>query len=246
MNKALIYDDNCPLCVWYTGLFVKAKLLEKRIAFSEVSAKDLARIDAVRSKHEIPLLDLEGGETLYGLDSLVDVLNNKIPFLKTIMRIPFVKAFFYWLYQLISYNRRLIVGKKGCNNGFDCTPDFNLTFRSYYLLISTSIALIIWTGFTKSTDFPVRTIMISLLVIGSAIMLLTTTKLRLRYLYFGQYSTTFLIGSLLLLPSLCCQMLLGIVPAIFWVVNLILSFAVMAREWNRRMDFIRTEKTLLV
>ncbi|MEM9885829.1 MAG: DCC1-like thiol-disulfide oxidoreductase family protein [Bacteroidota bacterium] len=176
MNKALIYDDNCPLCVWYTGLFVKSKLLEKRIAFSEVKQEDLVRIDQIRSKHEIPLLDLKGGDTLYGLDSLVEVLQSKLPFLKTLMRIPFVHAFFYWLYQLISYNRRLIVGKKGCNNGFDCTPDFNLKFRSHYLIASILAAFIIYAIFSRIVAFPMIWMMLGLLCLSTFLPCISVKK----------------------------------------------------------------------
>jgi len=38
-NKALFYDDNCPLCKAYTAAFVKGGLLKakNRIAFSHVN-----------------------------------------------------------------------------------------------------------------------------------------------------------------------------------------------------------------
>lgn len=241
MNKALIYDNNCPLCVWYTGLFVKTKLLKKRIAFSEVSMEDLARIDITHSKHEIPLLDLEGGKTLYGLDSLVEVLAAKIPFLKSLMRISFVRTFFYWLYQLISYNRRLIVGKKGCNNGFDCTPDFNLQFRTYYLIISILVSLASFSIFTQITAFPIILIMSLVLGISFTAPLFLTTNIQLHYLYFGQYSTIILIGALVLLPSIFYFVLTGAIPSTFWILNLSLSFLLMVKEWFRRMKFVRAE-----
>ncbi|MEM6700847.1 MAG: hypothetical protein AAF599_20760, partial [Bacteroidota bacterium] len=218
---------------------------KKRIAFSEVSAEDLARIDLFRSKHEIPLLDLDGGETFYGLDSLVEVLDAKIPFLKSLMRIPFVRAFFYWLYQLISYNRRLIVGKKGCNNGFDCTPHFNFQFRTYYLTISGLVSLAVFLIFTQITAFPMILMMSIILGISFTAPLFITTKLKLRYLYFGQYSTITLIGAFVLLPSLFCSVLIESVPSIFWMLNLGFSFLLMMKEWRRRMEFISAEKILL-
>jgi len=245
MKKALIYDDNCPLCVWYTGLFVKTKLLQKRIAFSEVSSRDLERIDILRSKHEIPLLDLEGGETLYGLDSLVEVLNVKIPFLKSMMHIPFVRTFFYWLYQLISYNRRLIVGKKGCNNGFDCTPDFNLRFRTYYLAISFLVSVVVISMFTQVTAFPMIFIISLIIGLSFTAPLFLTANLKQRYLYYGQYSTIILIGALVLLPSLFCSIFFDSIPPVFWILNLSLSFLLMIKEGIRRMEFIRVEKVLI-
>ena len=81
-EKAIIYDDNCPMCKWYTGAFVEANLLKSsnRISFSELNDTPLAeQIEMQRSKHEIPLVDLDGGETIYGVDSLVQLLKPRFP-----------------------------------------------------------------------------------------------------------------------------------------------------------------------
>ena len=60
-NKTLVYDDACPMCVWYTGAFVKTGLLEEagRLPFSAASPELLGAINCERGKNEIPLLDTE-------------------------------------------------------------------------------------------------------------------------------------------------------------------------------------------
>jgi len=75
-TKILVYDDDCPLCEWYTGLFVKYKLLEPqgRVEFSKIQPAMLSLLDADRGRNEIPLLDTSSGKVLYGIDALLDIL----------------------------------------------------------------------------------------------------------------------------------------------------------------------------
>lgn len=131
-EKAIIYDDNCPMCKWYTGAFVEAKLLKSsnRISFSELSNSPLAdQIEMYRSKHEIPLVDLAGGETIYGVDSLVHLLQPKLPILGKLMRIRPISYSVRKLYKFISYNRGIMAPSYPTYRRYDCTPDFHLGYR---------------------------------------------------------------------------------------------------------------------
>ena len=113
-NKTLIYDDACPLCVWYTGAFVKSGLLttEGRKAFSTCDTELLNAIDLERGKNEIPLIDIENKQVLYGIDAMLEVLGEKFPVIKTIGNVKPVNWFLKRLYKFISYNRKVIVAKK--------------------------------------------------------------------------------------------------------------------------------------
>lgn len=84
----LIYDDNCPLCQWYTQVFVNTGLLpaEGRIPYSTISTQLQARIDADKGRNQIPLIDLQTGQTWYGLDALLEVLGQRFPLVKRIGR----------------------------------------------------------------------------------------------------------------------------------------------------------------
>ena len=112
-NKILVYDDNCPLCTWYSGLFVKYGFLESggRKAFSTLDDKLLSLIDFNKSRNEIPLLDTSSNRVLYGIDALLEILDQKIPCIKTTGNVAPIKWFLKKFYKLISYNRKVIVAK---------------------------------------------------------------------------------------------------------------------------------------
>lgn len=130
-NKVIIYDDNCPLCKAYTKAFVNAGMLEKenRVAFSKIHACDF-NLDWQRARHEIPLIDTNTNEVRYGVDALVELLQKKFCFIKSLMKIKFINSFFRWLYKLVSYNRKIIVAKTNLTKGeIDCTPDYSFAWR---------------------------------------------------------------------------------------------------------------------
>jgi predicted DCC family thiol-disulfide oxidoreductase YuxK len=141
-NKALIYDDNCPLCKAYTNVFVQTGFLKKenRIAFSDLQMSEFD-IDWNRAKHEIPLVDKDTKKVVYGIDALTTVLQQKFGFLSFFMNLKPIHWFFKKLYKLVSYNRRLIVADAGNTTcGFDCRPDFNLKYRLLLILVLMAIS----------------------------------------------------------------------------------------------------------
>ena len=145
-NKALIYDSNCPLCCWYTDKFIQIGALEKsgRISFNELNQHQINSLDVHRSKHEIPLLDTNTGNVLYGIDGLAIILSNMFPFFKTILLNETAKKIVKPLYNFISYNRRIIVPSK--IEGFktvDCAPDFHLGWRLSLIAFCLSIFYIL-------------------------------------------------------------------------------------------------------
>ncbi len=140
-DKAIIYDDNCPLCAAYTSAFIKGGFLQKqnRISFSEVNLQEF-KIDWEKAKHEIPLIDLATGEVKYGVDALADILQQKIFFIKPLLKIKFVNWFFKKLYQLISFNRKIIVASTTTKQqNFDCTPNYSFFWR--WILIAFSFII---------------------------------------------------------------------------------------------------------
>jgi len=137
-NKILVYDDNCPLCTWYSGLFVKYGFLQAdaRKAFSSLDNSILQKIDFDKSRNEIPLLDTSTSKVLYGIDALLEILNEKIPNIKIIGSVQPIKWLLKKLYKLISFNRKVIVAKKCGPGSIDCTPDINYRYRIMFLLVS--------------------------------------------------------------------------------------------------------------
>ncbi|MCC6727187.1 MAG: DUF393 domain-containing protein [Saprospiraceae bacterium] len=137
-NKLIIYDDVCPLCKAYTNGFVNIGWLlpQHRIGFSQAPKELLERIDLDRARHEIPLYDTETKQTLYGKDALFFILGEEIPMLKPLFRLRIFRFLITALYQIITYNRRIIAGTKAPASGFDCAPDFNLRYRWLYIALA--------------------------------------------------------------------------------------------------------------
>src|SRR5215510_3037234 len=106
-NKILIYDDNCPLCTWYSGLFVKYGFLNEdgRKPFSKLDDRLLSQIDFARSRNEIPLLNTSTHEVVYGIDALLEVLDQKAPFIKTTGKFGPLTWILKKIYKLVSFNR---------------------------------------------------------------------------------------------------------------------------------------------
>jgi hypothetical protein len=136
-NKTLVYDDACPMCVWYSDAFVKSGLLEKnsRIPFSSASPELLHAINWQKSKNEIPLIDIETKQVLYGIDALLEILGQKFPLIKTIGTLKPANWLLKKIYNFISYNRKVIVAAKKRPGVIDCTPDFNMKYRILFISV---------------------------------------------------------------------------------------------------------------
>jgi predicted DCC family thiol-disulfide oxidoreductase YuxK len=109
-TKIIIYDDNCPICSAYTNAFVKTGLLDKggRKNFSTITPELLSKIDFKKSVNEIPVIDTASGQVWYGINALLEILQGKIPFAKSIGNIQFIKWSLTKFYKFISYNRRVL------------------------------------------------------------------------------------------------------------------------------------------
>lgn len=134
-HQILLYDDYCPLCSWYSGLFVKLGLLEKenRVPFSKADINILTSIDIERGKDEIPLFNASNGTTLYGIDALLEILGKKCSIIRTTGNWKPVNWFLKKLYKFISYNRKVIVARKCGPGTFDCSPVFSTPYRLLFI-----------------------------------------------------------------------------------------------------------------
>lgn len=190
MNKVIIYDDVCPLCKAYTEGFVQLGWLmpENRIGFATASPELLKRIDIDRARHEIPLFDSVTGETLYGKDALFYIIGEQFPLLKPLFNFSIFRGFIYFLYQIITYNRRIIVGSKAPKTGFDCAPDFNLKYRLIYILIAVLI-IILGIDWRSVLGFNILNTAFLIAILRGVLFKTLNTKMD----YFGHLATVALI-----------------------------------------------------
>lgn len=208
-TKILIYDDDCPLCAAYTAAFVKTGLLneEGRKSFSNIDGGNFAFVDKTKCHNEIPLIDTNTKQVWYGIDALLEILDQKIPFIKYIGNIKPVKWFLQKLYRFISYNRKVIVAQSSTTN-YDCSPDFNSRYRICFLavffLFNTAMLFPLYqTVFShsfigRSSYIQLQAAHLLLVASNIACALLLKNKTGLEYL--GQVNMLALLSILLLIP----------------------------------------------
>lgn len=193
-NKVIVYDDVCPMCRAYTAGFVQLGWLKHRTGFADAPPGMLEQLDLDRARHEIPLLDIKTGEVVYGLDALFLILGNRMPFFKPLFRNRFFRAALFQLYQIITFNRRVIAGSKAPSAGFDCAPDVNLFYRWLYIgLAAFGAAFIFW---QNDAGFPALP-----LLLAAALPAVVFVRRKLDFA--GHWATIALVSALLinLLPE---------------------------------------------
>ena len=244
-NRILVYDDNCPLCTWYSGLFVKYGFLDAkgRKPFSTLDDRLLSLIDFNKSRNEIPLLDITSNKVLYGIDALLEILDQKIPCIKRTGNLAPVKWLLKKLYKLISYNRKVIVAKKCGHGNIDCSPDTNYFYRFIFLAICLSFnTLMLYpiqnNVFSKLSHYHLSFFELQVahfaLVIINCTLSFSFSRER-GYEYLGQVNMLALSAILLLTPLLLIGYFFPFESLI--TVWLIVSAAFIFKEYIRRMEY---------
>jgi hypothetical protein len=251
-KKTLLYDDACPLCSWYTGAFVKTGLLgeEGRKAFSTVSPELLQCIDKNRGVNEIPLIDHDTKEVLYGIDALVAIIGQRCPFVRVLGKKEMVKWPLKKLYNFISYNRKVIVARSTVAGRVDCTPDFNIFYRLLFMGI--------FLCFNTLMLFPLHSELLSritlfnislvefhtahavIVCINCLLTIMLTRREAIEYL--GQVNMLALITILLLLPLMFLNKWWPQISN-FNIVYFFLLTIFIVKEYFRRMQFAGVAKS---
>lgn len=246
-NHILLYDDYCPLCVWYSGLFVKYKLLDptNRQPFSTANEKLLSLIDFEKGRNEIPLIDQTNGTVTYGLDALLILLGKSFPFIKKAGNIQPVYWFLRKLYKFISLNRKVIVAKKCHSGSIDCSPEFNISYRLLLPVVAV-LAVFLSAGsvhhsilsrisfYTASyTQLQIAAALFITIMYASAFLLRFHKAIEC----IGQVSVVILIGLLLYWPVLLLNTLITI-PGWILFLYIVCIILIMGKEYFRRMRYI--------
>lgn len=221
-NKVIIYDDACPLCNAYTGCFLRLGWIGQRKGFTEMSPDILKGLDLDRARHEIPLHDRVTGETLYGLDALFFILSRRYPGLRGLFRQRWFRGMLKALYQVITYNRRVIAGSVAPKNGFDCAPDFHPFYRWVY--VGLGLVLGVWGLSALPVGTPIQVLMSASLVGVLAAQLSLVSLLNQRLDFLGHWATLVL-GS---------GVLVALLPAQAWATGgvIALELWMWAKHWQ--------------
>jgi len=244
-NKILVYDDNCPLCTWYSSLFVKYGFLnaDGRKPFSTLDDILLDKIDFDKSRNEIPLLDTSTNEVVYGIDALLEILDQKIPFIKATGNFAPLKWVLKRVYKLVSLNRKVIVAKKCGPANIDCSPDYNYLYRFIFmavcLVFNTLMLYPLHNNlFSKLSYYHLELYELQeahfVFVIINCTLAFSFQKAK-RYEYLGQVNMLALLVILLLTSLLIIQFIFD--SELLITIWLILTAAYIFKEYVRRMEY---------
>ncbi|SOD93256.1 thiol-disulfide oxidoreductase DCC family protein [Spirosoma fluviale] len=153
MKKLIIYDESCPMCNLYTRGMVASDHSGclTRTSSGQLTQDLIARLDPKRVRHEIPLVDLEGGETLYGVDTWIYAAGQRNKQLEDILSVGWFKAILQTLYAFISYNRRIIItSAPGRWNLMDLQPDFHAGYRLAFIAVVSGLVGLLFSGIHSS------------------------------------------------------------------------------------------------
>ena len=171
MKKLIIYDESCPMCKLYTKGMVVADTTGclTRIGSGQLTQDTIDRIDHERARHEIPLVDLDGGETLYGVDTWIYAFGQRNKQIENLLSLRWFKVILQKLYAFISYNRRIIITSAPDRwQLFDLQPAFRISYRLAFILVVFGLI----GGLFVTFSFPVwppaaLTLVVSQLIVSS-------------------------------------------------------------------------------
>ncbi|REG85180.1 DCC1-like thiol-disulfide oxidoreductase family protein [Winogradskyella sediminis] len=250
-NQTLLYDKDCPLCNIYTSGFIKVKMLDNngRKAYCDLTNEEQKFIDLQRATNEIALIDNKNKTVIYGIDSLLKVLGNSMPWVEKIGHVKPIKFGLKKLYSFISYNRKVIIpSKEDKTQTLQCVPNFNYTYRYIYILFATLIASLVLFKFSKLiTRIPesnfIREALITIGQIGFQALFISKLNFEKQLNYFGNLMTVSLMGSLMLIPVLIIDSMIQIpeLVLLFWFG---FTAAIMLFEHIRRIKLLELLKLL--
>jgi hypothetical protein len=249
-GKTLIYDNQCPMCTAYSSAFVKSGLLGKegRIGFNELGDQDfICRLDMERAGREIPLVDLETGEIIYGIDALISIIGARFPVLGKCLNSKLLYYPLKKLYAFVSLNRRIIVPPSKGKGGLDFPPPFNHSSRTSLLVFGVLFSVIISALFGISSGHYLHLEgvwwkMIVAVGSGWGLQLSMSTLLirdeQKRMDYAATLGVLMIIGVLILIPSLFIGHFTSYHYPVVPLISVLISSGVMLYQHVKRVKFL--------
>lgn len=207
-NISLLYDEDCPLCRWYTRIFVKYGIIEQsgRISYNEYVAAHPNVVDTNIAQTKIACLNQQTNQVLYGIDGLVAILGNRFAMVRILGNFKPINWLLKLLYLLFSYNRRIFAPVRKRNiECVACEPAKSITWRIIFISLMSYMTYLIVHWYFKSflADYlvlnPVNDIFLLLAQLGFQWLAFTVLGQENSYDYLGHLAFTSFLGSLALL-----------------------------------------------
>lgn len=166
MKKLVVYDESCPMCRLYTKGMVLADPDLVRVGNGQLTNTVLLnQLDRQRARHELPLIDLDGGETLYGVDTWAYAFGRKSQLTSKLLSAGWLRAILQKLYAFVSVNRRIIItSAPGRWQLLDLQPDFRASYRLTFVLIVFGLVGALFTTVSGSI-VPIVTLLVGQLLL---------------------------------------------------------------------------------
>jgi len=135
-NISLLYDEDCPLCRWYTRLFVKYGLLDQsgRIPYIKYAALHPDEVDSTIAQTKIACVNHETNQILYGIDGLVLILGKRFKIIQILGNFKPINILLKLLYLFISYNRKVIAPSPKRSIECTCEPTKSILWRIIFIV----------------------------------------------------------------------------------------------------------------
>jgi predicted DCC family thiol-disulfide oxidoreductase YuxK len=245
-TQLIVYDGNCYLCRTGAELVAAYNFIpgNRLIPFDKLDNDLQSKVDAGLFRSEMAVIDREKNETYYGIDAVLIVLSNKIPFLKRIRKGGRIYRLLRLLYRTIALNRYILFPYPSTVK-CDCEPPHNRKYRliltGFCILIATVISTLL--GFSLAAhlrNVPSSAVVLStlfavgagwILQMGAAFLFLQKEQL---YDYLATLGVIMLAGVLILLPGLAVSFLHAIPYFSIMTACIVTSFITMTRMHIRR------------
>lgn len=207
VNISLLYDEDCPLCRWYTGKFVQYGFLapQGRVSYTKHIRDFNGAVDHDLAQTKIACFNHDTKEVTYGIDSLLLVLSQRCKLIGTIGKFKPVNYFLQLLYLLVSYNRKIVAPGPKQTIDCSCEPSRSVFWRfTFIALISWLTYLIVhWYFTTFLASFLIENPVNDLVLLALQLLFQTSFFLLFRqknlYDYLGHLAFTSFLGALVLL-----------------------------------------------
>lgn len=220
-GKLIIYDSNCKVCSALRDFVLKFTTIpdEKVKAYNTLDEDLTSHIDTEKFKNVMALIDIEGGNTIYGAEGVAYIFSSQYKVIDFLFRFKPMLRLFSFFYNTQAYNRYIIATPKS-KFKCDCFPDRVVKYRISYIVMTLLIAILLTALFGTSLKnyfedvSNVEAAKQMLLMAGTGWVLqilLALVNLRDKALdYIGHLGSIMVVGLLILVPSILLHALTDI------------------------------------
>lgn len=233
-NKLIIYDSNCKVCSSLRDVVLGfTSIPEAKVqAYKDLDHELSKHVDPNRFKNVMALIDITGGQTIYGAEGVAYIFSSQYKIINFLFRFNIIFRLFNFVYKTQAYNRYIIATPKS-NFKCDCFPDKILKYRVSYIVMTLLISIVLTALFGISlkgffTDMSNSEAAKQMLLIAGTAwvlqILLARVVLRDKALdYTGHLGSIMVVGLLILAPSMLFTALAGIVTP--WIPAISVMFS---------------------